>query len=83
MLGRAGDVHGHDTRSARSGIYLSSRDHRTVGYRVPKEWAALSEQQRGLATLGAFKRGSKRGILGEYAAFVCRAHGCVVCREGD
>ena len=63
-------------------MFLSTSDCRSVGYRVPKEWAALSEQQRGLATLGAFKKGSKREILGEYAAFVCRAHGCVVCMEG-
>ena len=37
MLGRAGDVHGYSTRSARAGLYLSTRDHRSVGYRVPKE----------------------------------------------
>ena len=41
MLSRAGDVHGHGTRSARAGLYLSTRDHRSVGYRVPKEWASL------------------------------------------
>ena len=79
MLGRTADVHTHATRSARSGLYLSGRDHRSVGYRVPREWAGLSEPQRGAATLGAFKRGSRGGFLGGYAAFVCRVRGCVVC----
>ena len=51
------------TRSARSGLYVSSRDHRAVGYRVPKEWAALSESQRGVGSLAAFKRGSRVGFL--------------------
>ena len=49
MLGRASGVHGHATRSARSGLFVSTRDHRAVGYRVPKEWASIPEAQRGLA----------------------------------
>ena len=79
MLGRAGGVHDHATRSARSGLYVSSRDHRAVGYRVPKEWAALSESQRGMGSLAAFKRGSRAGFLAEYGAFECRMIGCRVC----
>ena len=47
MLSRAGDVHRHATRSARSGLFLSTRDSRSVGYRVPKELASLTEAQRG------------------------------------
>ena len=54
MLGRCGDVHGHSTRSARSGLYISTRDHRSVGYRVPKEWGTLSEEQRGMGLLVGF-----------------------------
>ena len=61
MLGRVGDVHGHATRSASRGMFLSTRDHRSVGYRVPKEWAALTEEQRGVGSLVAFKRGSRGG----------------------
>ena len=77
MLGRTGEVHGHQTRSARTGLCLTSRDHRSVGYRVPKEWATLTEAQRGVWSLAAFKRGSKGDFLAEYAAFECR--GCTVC----
>ena len=79
MLGRTGDVHGHATRAARSGLFVATRDHRSVGYRVPKEWAALTEAQRGTGSLGAFKGGSKAGFLRGYGGFVCRVVGCRVC----
>ena len=79
MLSRAEAVHGHATRSAVTGIALTSRDHRSVGYRVPKEWLCLTEAQRGLRTIGAFKRGSRAGFLAGYAAFECANGGCGVC----
>ena len=79
MLGRVGDVHGHATRLARRGVYLSTRDHRSVGYRVPKEWATLTEGQRGVGSLGTFKRVSRGGFLAGYGAFRCRVAGCGVC----
>ena len=62
MLSRTGDVHGHATRFAGSGLYLSTRDHRSVGYRVPTEWAVLSAALRGVGSLAAFKRGSRGGF---------------------
>ena len=79
MLGRVSDVHGYATRSARSGLFLSTRDHRSVGYRVPAEWASLTEAQRGVGSLAAFKRGSRAGFLGLYGGFRCGVTGCVVC----
>ena len=79
MLSRTGDVHGHATRSARSGLFLATRDRRSVGYRVPKEWASLTEAQRGVGSLAAFKRGSRLGFLGEYGSFVCCDVRCAVC----
>ena len=65
LLSRTEQVHGHATRSARSGIFLSTREQRSVGYRVPKEWGELTEGQRGAASLplAAFKRGSREGFL--------------------
>ena len=77
MLRRVGDVHGHGTRSARAGLHLSTRDHGSVGYRVPMEWDSLTEGQRGMGSLAGFKRGSRDGFLGGYRAFVCG--GCYVC----
>ena len=50
-----------------------------VGYRVPTEWATLTEAQRGMGSLAAFKRGSRAGFLAEYAADACA--GCYVCME--
>ena len=80
MLGRTDGVHGYATRSAGTGLFLSSRDHRAVGYRVPKEWATLTEAQRSAGSLASFKRGCKVGFLGAYRAFECRDGGCGVCR---
>ena len=82
MLARSGDVHQYATRSARSGLFVSTGDHRSVGYRIPKEWATLSEAQRGAASLAAFKRGSRAGFLAGYGGFVCGAVGCVPCGGG-
>ena len=83
MLDRVGDVHGYATRSARSGMFVSTRDHRSVGYRVPREWAGLSESLRATGSLAAFKRGSRGGFLAGYGAFVCSVQGCVVCGGWD
>ena len=79
---RIDGVHGYGTRAARGGLYLSTRDHGSVGYRVPKEWAALGEDHRGLASLAAFKRRSRAGFLAGYGGFECRVVGCGVCAGG-
>ena len=82
MLSRTVGVHGYATRSARTGIALTARDHQAVGYRVPKEWGSLTEAQRGAGTLAAFKRESRGGFLAGYGAFVCLDGGCGVCISG-
>ena len=83
MLGRVEDVHRYGTRSARAGIHVSSRDHASVGYRVPKEWGTLTEGQRGMGSLAGFKRGSRAGFLRGYAVGYeggfCGVRGCYVC----
>ena len=58
-----------------------------MGYRVPCEWASLTDDQRGMGSLAGFKRGSRDGFLAEYGAFVCVVRDCYVCggaaeREG-
>ena len=82
MLDRTDNVHQYSTRSARAGIALTARDHRVVGYRVPKEWATLMEGQREVGSLAAFKRGSRAGFLAGYGTFVCGLAGCGVCLSG-
>ena len=79
MLGRVGSTHGHDTRAARGGLYLSGREHRSVGYRVPKEWATLPDRLRSVGSCAGFKRQSKREFLDRYKAFVCDDQRCRVC----
>ena len=79
MLSRVGAVHTHATRSAGAGLFVSTRDHGSIGYRVPKEWASLTEGQRGVGSLAGFKRRSRDGFLGAYGAFACRDRGCYVC----
>ena len=83
MLTSEADLHGYATRSARSGLAVTARDHRMVGYRVPREWATLSEAQRGVGSLLALKRGSRAGFLAEYGAFVCADAGCWVCHTQE
>ena len=38
LLNRVSDIHEHHTRPAGSGFCYQTQDHRSVGYRVPKEW---------------------------------------------
>ena len=65
------------------GLHLSGRDHGSVGYRVPKEWGSLTDDQRGMGSLAGFKRGSRDGFLAGYGAFVCAVRGCYVCAGGE
>ena len=83
MLQRVGDVHGHNTRAARGGMHVGTRDHRSIGYRVPVEWAGMTGELREAGSLAAFKRRSRAGFLGEYELFVCTMRECVVCAEAD
>ena len=82
MLTRTADLHGYGTRSARRGLAVTARDHRMVGYRVPREWATMTEAQRAVGSLAAFKRGSRGAFLAGYGSFVCADAECWVCARG-
>ena len=62
MLTKTSDVHGYNTRSARTGLYLQTQDHRSVGYRVPREWATVSNALNDKGSLSSFKKKIQRGI---------------------
>ena len=79
MFKRSNEIHGHATRSARAGIYLPTRDHRSISYRVPTEWASLTEEVRQARSLAAFKRRSKAEFLEKYRSFKCENRNCQVC----
>ena len=79
MLARVGESHNHGTRVVRSGLVVSTGDRRLVGYRVPKEWGTLAEEQRAVLSIAGFKRSSKGDFLVQYEAFQCGVAGCWVC----
>ena len=81
LLGRVESQHGHGTRSARSGLAVGSRDHGSVGYRIPREWGTLTEGQRGAGSISGFKRSSRGGFLEGYGSFRCGEAHCVVCER--
>ena len=73
------NVHGYGTQPAGRRIHVATRDHRSVGYRVPKEWAGVSREDREVRSIAAFKRRSRAGFLAGYGRFVCDVGGCGVC----
>ena len=79
MLERIERVHSYGTRSAGAGLYISTRDHRSVGYRVPSEWVVLPLELRGMGSLAAFKRASRAGFIRDYRLTVCGVPDCFVC----
>ena len=83
MLERVSHMHEHGIRLAGRGMFVSTRDHKQIGYRVPKEWETLSGELRGASSLGAFKRQSKAEFLKGYGQFTCNVRGCYVCGEMD
>ena len=79
MLSRVSDMHTHNTRSSKSGLYMSSQDHRSIGYRIPKEWQSLPEELKQMNSLGGFKNKSKGLFIANYKNFRCSDHNCFVC----
>jgi hypothetical protein len=80
------ESHGYGTRSARSRLVVGSDVHRLVAYRVPAKCCTLTEEHRGMGSMGGFKRSSKGDFLMQYGLFQCRVLGCWVCgdcSEGD
>jgi hypothetical protein len=70
-LRRVDESHGCITRSARSGLVVGSGNHRMVAYGVPAYWRTLTEEQKGMGSVGGFKRSSKGDFLVEYGLFQC------------
>ena len=43
-------------------LHPVGRDHGSVGYVVPREWASLTDGRRGMQSMAGFKRGSVAGF---------------------
>ena len=81
MLSKAEDTHSHNTRAAKNCLFLSTRDHRSLGYRVPKEWETLTPALRQMKSLSSFKNRSKGEFFKAYKSFKCMDRGCFVCGD--
>ena len=71
--------HGHNTRGARSNLFVSRSDTRSIKYIAPNHWNALSEELKQSPSLGSFKHRSKVDLLAPCVAFSCGVRGCVSC----
>ena len=79
LLCKVRDAHSHNTRAAKTGLSITTQDHRSVGYRIPKEWSSLPEKLREVRSLPGFKNKSKIEFLTMYKSFTCLVHNCYVC----
>jgi hypothetical protein len=50
---------------------VGSGNNRLVVYRVPAKWRTLTEEQRGMKSVGGFNRSSKGDFLVQYELFQC------------
>ena len=80
-LSKVSQVHTHNTRAAQKGISITTQDHKSIAYRVPKEWETLGEELRGLKSLSGFKKASRRSLMAKYGDFKCETRGCYVCNS--
>ena len=83
MFLKSSQVHRYATRNADTGIIFGSRDHNSIAYRVPKEWATLPANLRETKSFSGFKKQSKTQLLERYKQFTCEQAGCVVCLGGE
>ena len=84
VLSKVSEGHNHNTRTAQRGISVSTQDHKSIAYRVPKEWEKLGKELKDTKSLTSFKRKSRGNFLKEYKGFECETKGCYVCdRSGS
>ena len=74
-------IHRYETRAARGGIALGSKNHNSIAYRVPKEWASLPEELKEVKSYAGFKRQSKKLLLQQYSQFKCEKPNCQECKS--
>ena len=79
MMCKVSEVHGYNTRSAGTGIFLGVQDHRSMSYKIPKEWDTMTRSHREMLSLTGFKKKSKEGFISKYREFRCTVRNCYVC----
>ena len=78
-LRKVSEVHTHNTRAAQREMSIKTQDHKSIAYRVPKEWETLGEELKSLKSLAGFKKTSRRSFIAKYRNFQCETRGCYVC----
>ena len=71
--------HGHATRGARSNLFVSHSNPRSIKSIAPKCWNRLSPKLKESPSIASFKEGSKLALLAPYGSFVCSVSGCRSC----
>ena len=71
MLSNVSSVHRYAMRSAKAGLFISTQDHRSIGYRIPSEWQSLAGDLQGMSSLTGFKKKSKASFIAQYKSFKC------------
>ena len=74
-----GKDHGHETRGARSNLFVSHSDSRSIRSIAPKYWNPLPLGLKRSPSIASFKDGSKLDLLAPYGSFACSARGCLSC----
>ena len=83
MFQKTSEVHRYATRTAGTGMALSSRDHCSIAFRAPREWASLPGKLREVKSLSGFKRKSKEQLFEQYKRYTCVQEGCFVCQRNE
>ena len=78
-MSKVSDVHKYNTRSAGTGLFLQTQDHKSMRYRAPKEWDSVAKLMRDERSLTGFKKKSREEFITGYKAFQCAVQNCYVC----
>ena len=82
LLNKVSEVHKYNTRSAGTGLHLQTHDHKSMGYRAPKEWETVAKTVRESKSLTGFTKKSREEFILGYKAFQCVVQNCYVCSRG-
>ena len=71
--------HQHNTRSAKTNLFMQRCNQRSIKYIAPKCWNSLPASLKEAPSIGCFKTQSKKSLLAPYASFSCKIKHCPSC----
>ena len=72
-------THSHNTRSAKSNLFVERADPRSIKFIVPRCWNSLPKEMKQATSIAAFKNMSKNSLLAPYGRFTCQEKRCPSC----